>query len=154
MKYYSYKDERLAELLNLEKSFDVVRREVGKDVKIILYFLSSLADSERVNELNVSLMLAKTDEFLIDQISSGAINEEKDVYRAFLAISSGMSVILDNENISVVIPGMESIDQIIENNRIINEELTAQEKKEIDEVRKKYGTDAIGFASAIKNDIL
>ena len=33
---------------------------------------------------------------------------------------------------------MESIDQIIENNRIINEELTVQEKKEIDEVRKKY----------------
>ena len=52
MKYYNENDERLAKLLNLGSSFDVIRREVGKEVKVILYFLSSLADGERVNELN------------------------------------------------------------------------------------------------------
>ena len=102
MKYYNDVDEKLAKLLNVGASFDVVRREVGKDVKVILYFLSSLADSERVNELNVSLMLSESREYLKEQISSGAIEEESDVYKAFLAISSGMSVLLLNDKIYVV----------------------------------------------------
>ena len=102
MKYYNDSDEKLAKLLNLESSFDVIRREVGKKVKVILYFLSSLADSERVNELNVSLMLSNSDEYLSEQLSSGSIEEQKDVYKAFLAISSGMSVILCDNKIYVV----------------------------------------------------
>lgn len=102
MKYCNDVDEKLAKLLNVGASFDVVRREVGKDVKVILYFLSSLADSERVNELNVSLMLSDSREYLKEQISSGAIEEESDVYKAFLAISSGMSVLLLNDKIYVV----------------------------------------------------
>ena len=102
MKYYNDSDEKLAKLLNLESSFDVIRREVGKEVKVILYFLSSLADSERVNELNVSLMLSNSDEYLSEQLSSGSIEEQKDVYKAFLAISSGMSVILCDNKIYVV----------------------------------------------------
>lgn len=102
MNYYNEIDKKLAKLLNLESSFDVIRREVGKEVKIILYFLSSLADSERVNELNVSLMLSNSDEYLSEQLSSGSIEEQKDVYKAFLAISSGMSVILCDDKIYVV----------------------------------------------------
>lgn len=102
MKYYNNIDEKLAKLLNLETNFDVIRREVGKDVKVVLYFLSSLADSERVNELNVSLLLSSNNNYLDEQISSGSIEVEEDVYRAFLAISSGMSVLLNDDKIYVV----------------------------------------------------
>lgn len=102
MKYYNNIDEKLAKLLNLETNFDVIRREVGKDVKAVLYFLSSLADSERVNELNVSLLLSSNNNYLDEQISSGSIEVEEDVYRAFLAISSGMSVLLNDDKIYVV----------------------------------------------------
>jgi len=102
MKYYNDNDERLAKLLNVGTSFDVIRREVGKKVKVVLYFLSSLADSERVNELNVSLMLNDNDRYLMEQVSSGAIEIQNDVYKAFLAISSGMSVLLNEDKIYVV----------------------------------------------------
>ena len=102
MNYYNDIDKKLANLLNVGTSFDVVRREVGKEVKVILYFLSSLADSERVNELNVSLMLSDNATYLREQISSGAVEIQRDVYKAFLALSSGMSVILQDDKIYVV----------------------------------------------------
>ena len=102
MKYYNENDERLAKLLNLGSSFDVIRREVGKEVKVILYFLSSLADGERVNELNVSLMLSNSKFYIEEQISSGFIEIQEDLYKAFLAISSGMSVLLVDDKIYVV----------------------------------------------------
>lgn len=102
MNYYNEIDKKLANLLNFGKSFDVIRREVGKDVKVVLYFLSSLADSERVNELNVSLMLSDSKKYLSEQISSGAVEEQNDVYKAFLAVSCGMSVLLCDEKIYVV----------------------------------------------------
>ena len=105
MNYINQIDEKLANLLNFGTSFDVIRREVGKEVKVVLYFLSSLADSERVNELNVSLMLSDSERYLSEQLSSGAIEIEKDIYKAFLAISSGMSVVLCNETIYVVETG-------------------------------------------------
>ena len=68
MNYYNEIDERFAKLLNVGTSFDVIRREVGKEVKVILYFLSSLADSERVNELNVSLLLSDSKKYLKEQV--------------------------------------------------------------------------------------
>ena len=102
MKYYNETDEKLAKLLNLDTNFDVIRREVGKEVKAVLYFLSSLADSERVNELNVSLMLSNSKKYLKEQISSGSIEVQEDVYKAFLAISSGMSVLLNENKIYVI----------------------------------------------------
>jgi len=102
MNYINSVDEKLANLLNVGTNFDVIRREVGKDVKVVLYFLSSLADSERVNELNVSLMLSNSEKYLSEQLSSGSVEIQSDVYKAFLAISSGMSVILCNELIYVV----------------------------------------------------
>ena len=102
MKYINDIDQKLANLLNYGINFDVIRREVGKDVKVILYFLSSLADSERVNELNVSLMLSDSEKYLSQQLSSGSIEEQKDIYKAFLAVSSGMSVLLCNDKIYVV----------------------------------------------------
>ena len=102
MKYYNENDKRLANLLNLGSSFDVIRREVGKEIKVILYFLSSLADGERVNELNVSLMLSDSKFYIEEQISSGSIELQNDLYKAFLAISSGMSVLLIDDKIYVV----------------------------------------------------
>ena len=102
MKYINELDQKLANLLNLEDSFDVVRRVVGKEVKVILYFLSSLADSRSVNELNVSLMLSNSKKYLDEQISSGSIVEEIDLYKAFISISSGMSVLLLNNKLYVV----------------------------------------------------
>ena len=102
MIYYNKNDEKLAQLLNLVSSFDVIRREIGKEVKCVLYFLSSLADGERVNELNVSLMLSNSKRYLEEQISSGSIEIQKDLYKAFLAISSGMSVLLLEEKIYVI----------------------------------------------------
>ncbi len=102
MNYYNEYDERLAKLLNLGSSFDVVRREVGKDVKAILYFLSSLADGERVNELNVSLMLSDSEKYIDEQISSGSIEVQNDLYKAFLAICSGMSVLLVKDKMYVI----------------------------------------------------
>ena len=102
MKYINELDQKLANLLNLEDSFDVVRRVVGKEVKVILYFLSSLADSRSVNELNVSLMLSNSKKYLDEQISSGSIVEETDLYKVFISISSGMSVLLLNNKLYVV----------------------------------------------------
>ena len=54
------------------------------------------------NELNVSLMLNDNDKYLMEQVSSGAIEVQKDVYKAFLSISSGMSVLLNGDKIYVV----------------------------------------------------
>ena len=102
MNYYNEADKKLANLLNVGTSFDVIRREIGKEVKVILYFLSSLADSERVNELNVSLMLSDSKKYLQEQISSGSIEIENDIYNAFLAIRSGMSVLICNDKLYVV----------------------------------------------------
>ena len=65
MKYYNEADKTLVKLLNVGTSFDVVRIEIGKDVKVVLYFLYSLADGERVNELNVSLMIDNSKDYLI-----------------------------------------------------------------------------------------
>jgi len=102
MNYINDIDRKLAKLLNVGTSFDVIRREIGKDVKVILYFLSSLADSERVNELNVSLMLSNSEKYLSEQLSSGSVEKQSDIYKAFLSVSSGMSVVLCNEKIYVV----------------------------------------------------
>ena len=73
MKYYNEIDRKLAELLNIDTNFDVIRRVVNKDSKIILYFLSSLANSESINEMNVSLMLMSNKKYIEEQISSGSI---------------------------------------------------------------------------------
>lgn len=102
MKYYNHNDERLAKLLNLGTSFDVVRREIGKNVKGVLYFLSSLADGERINELNVSLLLGYDENYIDEQLSSGSIEIQTDIYKVFLSISSGMSVLLINDKMYVI----------------------------------------------------
>lgn len=102
MKYYNQNDEKLASLLNVGVSFDVVRREIGREVKVILYFLSSLANGESVNELNFSLLFSNTKNYLYEQISSGSVSVEKDVYKVFLAISSGMSCVLYDDEMYVV----------------------------------------------------
>lgn len=102
MNYFNCIDEKLASLLSIETNFDVIRRVVNKDSKIILYFLSSLADSERINEMNVSLMLMDNEKYIEEQISSGSIEVENDIYKSFLAISSGMSVLICDDKMYIV----------------------------------------------------
>lgn len=102
MNYFNYIDEKLASLLSIDTNFDVIRRVVNKDSKIILYFLSSLADSERINEMNVSLMLMDNEKYIEEQISSGSIEVENDIYKSFLAISGGMSVLICDDKMYIV----------------------------------------------------
>ena len=56
MIYYNEYDKELAKLTNLGTSFDVNRKEFGDVKKVVLYFLSSLANSKSVFELNYSIM--------------------------------------------------------------------------------------------------
>lgn len=101
MKYYNQFDKQLSELTNYEISFDVVRKEFGKEKKVILYFLSSLASSKSVVALDYSIMNMGSGEFL-SQVISGSINECKDINKAFIAISSGMSVVLYLDKMYIV----------------------------------------------------
>ena len=101
MKYYNDIDKELAKLTNYGSSFDVVRKEFGNEKKVILYFLSSLAYSERIFELNYSIMIMDSSEFM-SQLIPGSVEECEDVYKAFISISSGMGVILYLNKIYIV----------------------------------------------------
>ena len=101
MKYYNDIDKELAKLTNYGSSFDVVRKEFGNEKKVILYFLSSLASSERIFELNYSIMKMDSSEFM-SQLIPGSVEECEDVYKAFISISSGMGVILYLNKIYIV----------------------------------------------------
>ena len=98
---YNNKDAQLASLLNLDTNFDVVRKEIGINKKGVIYFLSSLADSKSVFELTYSFINA-SDEDIERQILNGSINECDDIYKAFISISSGMSVVLYRNKIYIV----------------------------------------------------
>lgn len=101
MIYYNKYDEELAKLTNYGVSFDVIRKEFGDKKKVVLYFLSSLSNAQRVFELDYSIMNMGNNEFL-SQVMSGSIEECNDIKKAFLAISSGMSVILYLDKIYIV----------------------------------------------------
>ena len=101
MKYYNNIDKELAKLTNYGISFDVIRKEFGKEKKVILYFLSSLASSERVFELNYSIMNMDANSFL-SQLMPGSVEEINDIYKAFVSISSGMSVVIYEDKIYVI----------------------------------------------------
>lgn len=101
MKYYNNLDQKLAELTNYGRSFDVVRKEFGIDKKVILYFLSSLASSQRVFELNYSIMNMNSGPFIL-QLLPGSVEECKDMDTAFIAVSSGMSVIIYSDKLYIV----------------------------------------------------
>ena len=98
---YNNKDAQLASLLNLDTNFDVVRKEIGINKRGVIYFLSSLADSKSVFELTYSFINA-SDEDIERQILNGSINECDDIYKAFISISSGMSVVLYRDKIYIV----------------------------------------------------
>lgn len=49
--------------------------------------------------------------------------------------------LLNQDFISVMIPGMASVEEVLENTSVKKEELTNQEKKEIDNIRKELGND-------------
>ena len=93
MNYYNDFDKELANKLNLNVNFDVVRKEIGIDKKAIIYFLSSLANSQSVFELTYSFLNSYTLD-IENQILNGSINRCDDLNKAFFSISSGMSVLI------------------------------------------------------------
>ena len=101
MKYYNDLDKQLALLTNYGISFDVVRKEFGKEKKVVVYFLSSLASSQRVFELDYSIFNMNDKAFLL-QVLNGSVEECFDINKAFIAISSGMSVVIDNEKMYII----------------------------------------------------
>ena len=101
MNYYNDLDKKLAQLTNYGVSFDVVRKEFGDKKKVVLYFLSSLANGERVFELTYSIMNMNEESFL-KQVMSGSVEECFDINKAFIAVSSGMSVVIDNNNMYII----------------------------------------------------
>lgn len=101
MIYYNDYDKELARLTNLGVSFDVNRKEFGDIKKVVLYFLSSLANSKSVFELNYSIMNMNEEDFL-SQLMSGSVEESNDINKAFIAISSGMSVVLYLDKMYIV----------------------------------------------------
>lgn len=101
MNYYNENDEKLAKLTNYGISFDVVRKEFGSNKKVVLYFLSSLSNSQRVFELDYSIMNMNNGEFL-SQVMNGSIETTEDINKAFIAICSGMSVVLYKDGIYIV----------------------------------------------------
>lgn len=101
MIYYNDYDKQLALLTNYGVSFDVVRKEFGKNKKVILYFLSSLASNQSVFELDYSIVNMDDGKFL-SQIINGSVDECDDVNKAFIAISSGMSVVIYLDKMYIV----------------------------------------------------
>ncbi len=79
---------------------------------------------EKAKENNIGVIIMKP-------LASGAITNAK------LAIK----YILNNENISVVIPGMESISQVIENVSVIDSEISCSEWDEIDGIKNELSGD-------------
>ena len=101
MKYYNELDEKLAILTNYGISFDVVRKEFGNEKKVVVYFLSSLASSQRVFELDYSIFNMDQKAFM-SQILSGSVEETSDINKAFIAFCSGMSVVIYQDKMYVV----------------------------------------------------
>ena len=79
---------------------------------------------EKAKENNIGVIIMKP-------LAGGAITNAK------LAIK----YILNNENISVVIPGMESISQVIENVSVIDSEISCSEWDEIEEIKNELSGD-------------
>lgn len=101
MNFLNYYDSKLYYLLNTDTNFDVVRKEIGINRNAIIYFLSSLADSKSVFELTYSFINLTNDE-LEKQILNGSITLCNDIDKAFISISSGMSVIIYLNNMYIV----------------------------------------------------
>lgn len=101
MNYYNENDELLANYLNLDTNFDVVRKEIGINNKAIIYFLSSLSDSDSVFELAYSFINAVSNDIEY-QILNGSINECEDIHKSFISICSGMCVILYEDKMYIV----------------------------------------------------
>ena len=101
MKYCNDLDETLAQLTNYGRNFDVVRKEFGVDKKVVLYFLSSLASAQRVFELNYSIVNMNSGTFM-SQLIPGSVEECCDINQAFIAISSGMSIVLYQNKMYIV----------------------------------------------------
>lgn len=63
--------------------------------------------------------------------AGGAINDAK----------LALKYILANENVDVIIPGMESVEQIIENSGVLRESISFEDEKKMEQIREELGRD-------------
>jgi len=110
-------------------SLEVLKREVERNIFETIQFPYNIVENQgeelfkQAKEKNIGIIVMKP-------LAGGAIDNGK------LAIK----YILNNENISVVIPGMDSIKQIEENSSTEKSEFTLDEMNQINELRTKLDT--------------
>lgn len=56
-------------------------------------------------------------------------------------VKLALKYILTNKNVDVVIPGMESVEQVLENTSILLDDITVEDEKKIEKIRKELGND-------------
>ena len=107
-------------------SIEVLEREVNRNIFETVQFPYNIVEKQaeelftKAKENNIGIIVMKP-------LAGGAINDSK------LAIK----YILNNENISVIIPGMESIMQIEENSSVQKGAYSQKEKDKINSLRKE-----------------
>lgn len=107
-------------------SIEVLEREVDKNIFETIQFPYNIVEKQaeelftKAKEKNIGIIVMKP-------LAGGAIDDSK------LAIK----YILNNENISVIIPGMESVMQIEENSSVQKGKYSQGEKEKINSLRKE-----------------
>lgn len=107
-------------------SIEVLEREVDKNIFETIQFPYNIVEKQaeelftKAKEKNIGIIVMKP-------LAGGAIDDSK------LAIK----YILNNENISVIIPGMESVVQIEENSSVQKGKYSQGEKEKINSLRKE-----------------
>lgn len=107
-------------------SIEVLEREVDKNIFETIQFPYNIIEKQaeelftKAKEKNIGIIVMKP-------LAGGAIDDSK------LAIK----YILNNENISVIIPGMESVMQIEENSSVQKGKYSQGEKEKINSLRKE-----------------
>lgn len=107
-------------------SIEVLEREVNRNIFETVQFPYNIVEKQaeklftKAKENNIGIIVMKP-------LAGGAINDSK------LAIK----YILNNENISVIIPGMDSITQIEENSSVKKGVYSQKEKDKINSLRKE-----------------
>ena len=111
---------------SLEMAEKIVEENIFETLQFPYNIVEVQAENlfKKAKENNIGIIVMKP-------LAGGAITNAK------LAIK----YILNNKNISVVIPGMESVDQLIENVGVINCEISYNEWNEIDKIKKELSGD-------------
>lgn len=119
MNYISENDRKLASMLGLGISFDVVRKEIGTNIKGAVYFLSSLVDDLQLTMLNENIIDLDGNINIPAKISNGTVELESDINKVFVSVSTGVSVLISENE-------MYCIDTRSYPSRSINEPSTEQ----------------------------